>query len=393
MRNKISNLFRKPLERFIQTESASGIVLAACAVIAMVLANSSLSATYFSLLETKISFLSLHHWINDGLMTIFFFVVGLEIKRELVSGELSTLKKATLPVAAAVGGMVVPALIYAYFNKDSASISGWAIPMATDIAFAVGILTLFGSRVPLSLKIFLLALAIVDDLGAVLVIAFFYTSQIKILGLLAAAVAFVLVIGARYLKVGAYVVYLLLGAIAWGGFLYSGVHATIAGVILGLLTPSSFKSRNNSFIPYSPIDNIIHFLHPWVSFGIMPLFALANAGVALKGIELATIYKNSIFEGVVLGLTLGKPIGILLFAGIAVLAGLAKLADDLKWVHIFGASLIAGIGFTMSIFIANLALPIESIIYAKAGIILASILAASLGYLALFIGFKLKPAK
>lgn len=247
MKKSVVNLFRKPLENFIHTESASGIILAFCAALAMVLANSSASATYFSLLETKITFLSLQHWINDGLMAIFFFVVGLEIKREIASGELSTIKKAALPVSAALGGMVVPALVYFYFNNGSPNISGWAIPMATDIAFALGVLTLFGSRVPLSLKVFLLALAIVDDLGAVLVIAFFYTSQIKIMGLLIAAASFLLIISARYFKITSYLIYIILGIGAWSGFLYSGVHATIAGVLLGLSTPNLFADRKNQF--------------------------------------------------------------------------------------------------------------------------------------------------
>lgn len=389
MKKNIVNVFRKPLEHFIHTESSSGIVLAFCAGAAMLLANSSFSETYFNLLETKIAFLSLQHWINDGLMTIFFLVVGLEIKREMVSGELSTIKKASLPVAAAIGGMIVPALVYFYFNNGTPHISGWAIPMATDIAFALGVLTLFGSRVPLSLKVFLLALAIVDDLGAVLVIAFFYTSQIKLLGLLGAALAFLLVLAARHFKVASYAVYVVLGIGVWAGFLYSGVHATIAGVMLGLLTPNSFTKKQTNFAPYSPINELIHFLHLWVGFGIMPVFALANAGVALTGVDLAGIFANPIFDGVALGLTLGKPIGILLFSGIAVMIGLAKLPNDLKWIHIFGTSMLAGIGFTMSIFIANLALPLESMIYAKVGIIAGSVTAAVLGSMALSIGFRL----
>lgn len=389
MKKSLINLFRKPLEQFIQTASASGIVLAFCAALAMLLANSSFSDTYFNLLETKFAFLSLQHWINDGLMTIFFLVVGLEIKREIVSGELSTLKKASLPVAAALGGMLVPALVYFYFNNGSPNLSGWAIPMATDIAFALGVLTLFGSRVPLSLKVFLLALAIVDDLGAVLVIAFFYTSQIKLLGLLAAAIAFILVLAARHFRVTSYTAYVVLGVGVWAGFLYSGVHATIAGVLLGLLTPNIFSERKNQFATYSPINEIIHFLHSWVSFGIMPIFALANAGVALKGVDLSTVFAHPIFDGVSLGLTIGKPVGILLFSGLAVLIGVAKLADDLKWVHIFGASTLAGIGFTMSVFIANLALPTDTLIYAKVGIIIASVTAAILGSLILWIGFRL----
>lgn len=380
MKNKFSDLFKKPLERFISLESSSSIILAVFTLLAIFLANSQFSTNYFQILETKFFNLSLQHWINDGLMAIFFFVVGLEIKRELAIGELSTFKKASLPVAAAFGGMVIPAFIYFYFNKDTPYVAGWAIPMATDIAFALGILMVFGSRVPLSLKVFLLALAIVDDLGAVLVIALFYTEEIKILGLMIAIIAFALVLICRYFKFKSYLLYTVWGLIAWTGFLYSGVHATIAGVIMGLLTPFNFTDKKNVLISYSPIDDLIHTLHPYVSYGIMPVFALANAGVSLSGIHFSDIITSQISTGVILGLVIGKPVGILLFSFLTLRLGLAKLPDDLNWTHLLGVSFLAGIGFTMSIFIADLALSSDKILYAKIGIFIASIIAGIIGY-------------
>lgn len=383
MQKKFSAFFKKPLERFINLESSSSIVLAVSTMVAVILANSPFSADYFQFLGTKFFVLSAQHWINDGLMAIFFFLVGLEIKRELVIGELSTLKKASLPVAAAAGGMIVPALIYFYFNQGTPNVSGWAIPMATDIAFALGVLMTFGSRVPLSLKVFLLALAIVDDLGAVLVIALFYTAEIKILGLVIALIAFALIVLSRYFKFKNYFTYIIIGSIAWGGFLYSGVHATIAGVILGLLTPFSFTDKKNAFYTYSPIDNLIHLLHPWISYGIMPVFALANAGISLTGMKLPEIAASEISIGVILGLVIGKPLGILLFSFLTLRLNLAKMPNGLTWKHLLGASCLAGIGFTMSIFITDLALPLDKVIYAKVGIFISSIIAGVLGYAAI----------
>ena len=380
MKKNFSSFFKKPLERFINLESSSSIVLAVFTLLAIILANSQFSDSYFRLLETKFFNLSLQHWINDGLMAIFFFVVGLEIKRELAIGELSTFKKASLPVAAALGGMVAPALIYFYFNQGTPHVNGWAIPMATDIAFALGVLMIFGSRVPLSLKIFLLALAIVDDLGAVLVIALFYTDEIKFIGLMVGLIAFALVIVSRYFKLKSYFLYIIWGIIAWTGFLYSGVHATIAGVILGLLTPITFTDKTKASSSYSPIDELIHTLHPWVSYGIMPAFALANAGISLRGLHLAEVITSQISSGVILGLVVGKPIGILLFTYITIRSGLAKLSDDLTWKHLFGVSCLAGIGFTMSIFITDLALPADKALYSKIGILIASVLAGLVGY-------------
>lgn len=274
----VINLFVKPLEKFIKTESFSGIVLVICALLAMIIANSSASNHYFALLEIKIFNLSILHWVNDALMAVFFFVVGLEIKREIVAGELSTFNKAALPILSALGGMIVPALFYWFFNKEGAGANGWAIPMATDIAFALGVLSLFGSRVPLNLKIFLLALAIVDDIGAVLVIAFFYTEGIQSVGLLIAGASVVAILMAQFFKVKSYLVYTLIGTLVWYGIFRSGVHATIAGVVLGLLTPFSFE-KNELGEKFSPVNELIHYFHPILAFLIMPIFALANAGV------------------------------------------------------------------------------------------------------------------
>ncbi|MCO5143848.1 MAG: Na+/H+ antiporter NhaA, partial [Oligoflexia bacterium] len=270
-----------PLESFVKTEASSGIILAICTIIALVLANSPVSEQYHSFLHIKILGLSIHHWINDGLMALFFFVVGMEIKRELLIGELSTPKQAALPIVAAIGGMVGPALIYYILNPEYPNVKGWGIPMATDIAFAVGVLSFFGKRVPFPLKIFLLALAIVDDLGAVLVIAFFYSKGISgpYLGFAALAIGAMVLI--KRVGIRNYAVYWVIGAIVWFMVLKSGVHATIAGVLIGLLTPLEYPREKGSKETYSPLQDMIHHLHPYVSYGIMPIFALSNAGVTL----------------------------------------------------------------------------------------------------------------
>lgn len=376
----IPEKLREPLERFVRTESASGVVLALCTVLAMIVANSRFSISYTEFYEYKILGLTINHWINDGLMAIFFFVVGMEIKREIVAGELSTLKKAALPIAAALGGMIVPALIYLFFNKGSSAAHGWAIPMATDIAFALGVLTLFGARVPLALKIFLLALAIVDDLGAVVVIAFFYTDEIRSIGLAVLAAALVSIFLAKLFRVKSYFFYTGLGAIAWGGTLYSGVHATIAGVLLGLMTPYIFQVDSKNLKSFSPLDDLIEKLHPWVSFGIMPVFALANAGISLQGADFGKIASDPIFSGVWIGLLVGKPVGILIFSFLSVSLGLAVLPKDLRWKHIAGVSILAGIGFTMALFISGLSLDVEHAVFAKSGILAGSLIAGVLGY-------------
>lgn len=367
------------LESFFRMEASSGLVLALAAVAAMLIANSSWSDFYFSSLSFKFAGLSVQHWINDGLMVIFFFVIGMELKKEILTGELSSRQKAALPVAAALGGMVAPALIYYFLNPQGAGASGWGVPMATDIAFALGILSLFGKRVPLSLKVFLLALAIVDDLGAILVIAFFYTKEIRYEGLLVALVALAVMWGERKKGIKSYAAYVPFGVLAWFGVLYSGVHATVAGVLIGFLTPLSFKVSKDSAQTYSPLDNLVHYLHPWVSFGIMPVFALANAGIDLRGLNLSELIAHPIHQGVALGLFLGKPLGIIIFSGLFVLVGWGQLPKGLSWSHILGMGFLAGIGFTMSLFISSLALPVDLETYSKAGIIFGSLLSALVG--------------
>ena len=374
----------RPIEKFLAMESASGILLGACTLVAMGLANSGLSDFYFSTLHLNIFGMSVHHWINDGLMAIFFFVVGMEIKRELVKGELATAKKAALPFAAAIGGMVGPGLIYYLLNPSNPGVRGWGIPMATDIAFAVGILSLFGRRVPLPLKIFLLALAIVDDLGAVVLIAVFYSKGIVGEALAVGLGGLGLIFIARRMGIKSYVPYVVIGAGVWFAVLQSGVHATVAGVLIGLLTPDRFPRSSAKKEFFSPIDDLVHLLHPWVGFGIMPIFALANAGVSLVGVDIITIVQNSIHQGVVLGLFLGKPIGILVASFIAVKAGVAQLPRSVDWPDIFGVGLLAGIGFTMALFISGLALPAEFEVFSKTGILLGSLVSAAFGALTLY---------
>lgn len=390
MAHSFYKIIKRPLEAFLKMEAASGIILAVCAVFAMLIANSAWAPQYFQLLQASIFGLSLQHWINDGLMAIFFFVIGMEIKKELLVGELSSVKKATLPVAAALGGMILPAFIYFFLNPLAPSQSGWGIPMATDIAFALGILTLFGKRVPLSLKVFLLALAIIDDLGAVIVIALFYTKEIRIEGLVVATASLAALWWLRRFGVRSYIVYIGVGVITWFGVLFSGVHATVAGVLIGLLTPLTFKSPPHSTSSYSPLDQLVHWLHPWVSFGIMPLFALANAGIALRGIQIGELIKNPIHQGVALGLLLGKPVGIFLFSKISVRLGIAALPSGVSWIQVLGVGFLGGIGFTMALFISNLALPTDLEIFSKSGIIFGSVVAGGIGSLILGFAFRKK---
>ncbi len=383
----------EPLQAFIKTEAASSVVLGCAALTSLLIANSPLYATYTELLHLKWLGLTLHHWVNDGLMTIFFFVVGLEIKKELALGELSTPQKAALPLFAALGGMVAPALIYLAFNQEGALTKGWGIPMATDIAFAVGVLTLFGRRVPLALKIFLLALAIVDDLGAVLIIAIFYTKEIHLLSLALAALGLLVIAGMRFARLRPYPFYFFIGALIWLAFLSSGVHATVAGVLLGLMTPVTISVRRdwlplrrnqagpseNDDILVSPLDSLLHSLHPYVSFGIMPIFALANSGVRLDLASIGETLSHTLFQGISLGLFIGKPVGIMATCLLAVSLGWAQKPKSLNWSHLLGASCLAGIGFTMSIFISSLALPEEFSNLSKTGIIMGSLASGLVG--------------
>ncbi len=314
--------------------------------------------------------MSLQHFINDGLMAIFFFAIGIEIKKEFLYGELSSKTKASLPIFAALGGMLIPALIYAFFNHNTPAHAGWGIPMATDIAFALGILSLLEKKVPFSLKVFLLALAIVDDLGAIVVIAIFYTAEISQWALTAAAVGLFTFWYLQRFKLKMPWVYILLGALVWLAVLKSGIHATIAGVLLGLFVRSDERG----------LKNLMGHLEPWVNYAIMPIFALANAGVLIENFDIEQMFHQPVIIGVVLGLFIGKPLGILLFSFIAVKFRLAQLPRGSNWAQIGAVGCLAGIGFTMALFIGNLALngtPFES--EAKLAILMASLLASAVG--------------
>lgn len=420
----------KPFQEFFQTEASGGILLLICTVIALIWANTFFSDSYFHLWHTKISIFinetgldySLHHWINDGLMAIFFFVVGLEIKRELLVGELSSFKKASLPVAAALGGMLFPAGIYLLFNAGGKGSSGWGIPMATDIAFVIGILAILGSRVPTSLKVFLTALAIADDIGAILVIAIFYTSEISFISLAVAGGFLLILIIANRLGIRNLLIYTILGIGLWFAFLKSGIHATVAGVLLAFTIPSSSRINskeyfenntdllqkfdkvrgggvniltneerqmyiheieNNSKRILPPLQRFEHGLAPWVSFVIMPLFALANAGVSL-GQGLAKSLLDSINIGIIAGLFIGKQAGIFLFSWLSIKLGLSSKPDGINWKNLYGGGVLAGIGFTMSLFITNLAFIEDELIEtAKVGILLASLISAIIGFIIL----------
>ena len=428
-----------PFREFTKAEASSGILLIICTVIALVWANSGISDSYFHLWHTHISVglenfkldYSLHHWINDGLMAIFFFVVGLEIKREFLVGELSSSRQAILPVAAALGGMIFPAVIYVIFNLNGNGQHGWGIPMATDIAFVIGLMALLGSSVPVNLKIFITALAIADDIGAVLVIAFFYTAELSFIALITAAGIFVLLLIVNRLGVRNLLVYIILGLALWLAFLKSGVHATVAGVLLAFVIPATSRYNTKEFLESSkelltefdkegeegpnvlaneerqsivqtlentcrnvltPLQRFEHSLNPWVSFFIMPVFALANAGVPLQE-DFFHALVNEISLGIIGGLFIGKQIGIFLFSWLAVKLNIAGLPSKVNWKHIYGAGILAGIGFTMSLFITNLAFTSEEISnIAKVGILTASLISGVIGYLVLkFTGRKSTP--
>lgn len=375
-----------PVERFLLLESASTILLFLSTIVALVWANGRWHTNYFSMLNLSVFGLSFQHWVNDGLMAFFFFVVGMEIKRELREGELASLKKASLPIFAAVGGMLLPALIYFVFNQQGIGARGWGIPMATDIAFAVAILSLGGKRVPLALKVFLLALAIVDDLGAVFVIALFYTKGISwaFLGF-ASFVVFAIFLLKRWREYSLFF-YIPLAVAVWAAFFFSGIHATIAGVILGFMVPLRFKDKLGR--ESLPLEKTINTLHPFVSFLIMPLFALVNAGVTLSLKDLSFIFEHSIFQGIVLGLVIGKSLGIFLASFLAVKFGLAELPVRVTWKGLLATSFLGGVGFTMSLFISSLAFEAEQEVFSKAGILFGSALAAIIGLLILKVGKK-----
>ncbi len=378
---------------FVHHEASGGIMLLFAAVLALVLANSPLAALYGALLDTPVTIRvgalgidkNLLHWINDGLMAIFFFHVGLEIKRELIEGELSTLKQAALPAIGALGGMVVPALIYYAINRDDPSaLAGWAIPTATDIAFAVGVLALVGSRIPPSLKIFLLALAIIDDLGAILIIAIFYTTSLSLTALSLAAVGVVALAVLNSRGVTRTAAYVLVGIFVWLCVLKSGVHATLAGVITAFaipLTPLAGEGRSSK--PESLASKLQESLHPWVNFAVLPAFAFANAGVSLAGLTFDKL-MSPIPLGIALGLLVGKTVGVFSFTWFAIALGAGSRPEGSSWTQVFGVAVLAGIGFTMSLFIGMLAFPgPEKAADIRIGVLAGSVVAALVGYLIL----------
>lgn len=374
---------------FFKMESAGGVLLVIAAAIAMVIANSAMGEGYQAFLHTYVFGMSVSHWINDGL-AVFFLLIGLEVKRELLEGALKSRETAIFPAIAAVGGMLAPALIYVAFNfNDPAAIQGWAIPAATDIAFALGIMALLGKRVPVSLKVFLLALAIIDDLGVVVIIALFYSSDLSTIAL---TIGFIMT-GVLFMLNAKHVtklsIYLVAGLILWIAVLKSGVHATLAGVVIGFAIP--LKGNKGE---HSPLKHLEHALHPYVAFAILPVFAFANAGISLQGVSLAGL-TSMLPLGVALGLFLGKPLGIFSFSWVAVKLGVAKLPEGINFKHIFAVSVLCGIGFTMSIFISSLAFGQANEAYdtyARLGILMGSTTAALLGYSLLRLSLPLKKA-
>ena len=371
------------LRQFFRNEASGGLVLITAAALALLVANTPLSGLYFGALHAPLGGMDVHHWVNDGLMALFFLLVGLEIKREWVDGELSSWRRRVLPGVGALGGMAVPALIYVVIQQgDPATLRGWAIPAATDIAFALGILSLLGRRVPVSLKIFLTALAILDDLGAVLIIALFYTASLEAWALAGAAVALAGLIAMNRLKVTALTPYLIVGLALWWLVLQSGVHATLAGVALALTIPI----RPSPAAPddaTSPLHRLEHGLIPWVAFLVLPVFGFANAGVSFAGMGLGDLLAP-IPLGVAAGLFLGKQIGIFGFVWLAVRLGIAERPAKASWAQIYGVALLCGIGFTMSLFIGLLAFADPALQDAtKLGVLAGSGLSAALGYLVL----------
>ncbi|HYP82015.1 Na+/H+ antiporter NhaA [Variovorax sp.] len=413
------------LDRFLHIEAVSGIVLLIAAAIALIWANSSLAPSYHALWHTPLSIglgswvfsQSLHFWINDGLMTIFFLVVGMEIRREIHEGALSNAKQAALPMAAAVGGVAVPALLYLALNGEPPRQNGWAVPTATDIAFAVGVLALLGRSIPGNVRVFLLALAIIDDIVAVLIIAFFYSGGLDYSGFAVAAAGILMVLSLQQMGIGSAYAYVVPGAVIWIGLLMTGAHPTLAGVVLGLMTPvlpvrmrerpldvvsriaqdllgrDGDAARDTALLAHPlrqlrvaqrellpPVVRVQMALHPWVAFGVMPLFALANAGVSLGGIDLSAEGPQWIVAGVALALVIGKPLGVVGVSWLMVRLGLCRLPPGVSWGGICLIGLLAGIGFTMSIFIAMLAFADESRLgAAKLGVLLGSLIAAVLG--------------
>lgn len=440
-KKRVSFKIRRPFKDFLKTEEFSGILLIICTLLALVIANSMLSHDYFEMWEADFAITlgnftfgkPLHYWINDGLMALFFFVVGLEIKRELLVGELKSLKKALLPITAALGGMIMPVLLYSLINLNNPSAArGWGIAMATDIAFVIGVMALLGTKVPFSLKIFLTSLAIVDDIGAVLVIAIFFTRKLELIFLIIAGFLLVSLFFINQWGIQNHIIYAIIGIFLWYFVFLSGLHATLAGILVALAVPARTRINPEEFISegqlilerfkaagprdkeillnrqhlaalktlelsvlnvQTPLQRFERRLHYWVGFAIMPLFIFANAGIAIERID-PNMFFQPITLGVIIGLVFGKQLGIFLFAWIAVKIGVADLPSGLTWSHVYGAAWLGGIGFTMSIFIASLALinP-TNLIMAKIGVITGSLISGIIGYGILrYIGIKAQKA-
>ncbi len=385
----------KFLEEFIKKETTAGILLIFVTILALILSNSSFAGFYNSFLhipiEIRIGSLQidkhLYHWVNDGLMAVFFLLIGLEVKREVFEGQLSSWSQAALPGIAAIGGRLGPARVYVIFNyNDTTALKGWAIPTATDIAFALGVLSLLGKRVPVSLKIFLMALAIIDDLGAIVIIALFYTADLSVLAISVAAACLTILIVLNRLGVTRKATYILVGTVLWVSVLKSGVHATLAGVALAFTIPLGLKKNG---VEVNLSKSLEHDLHYWVAFFILPVFAFVNAGIDIRGISLP-LMAGSVPLGIGLGLFLGKQLGVFGFSWLAIKSGFATLPKGSNWMQLYGVSILTGIGFTMSLFIGSLAFPDDQIYQYtdKLAILLGSFSAGLLGYLVLFFSKK-----
>ena len=387
----------KPFKWFFKLEAASGLVLLFAAIIALFVSNSELASIYYDILNSYFALgfgefklkLSVLHWINDVLMAIFFFLVSLEIKREFIQGELSNPKQASLPIIAAVGGMLVPALIYVAINfGNSETLKGWAIPSATDIAFSLGVLSLLGKRVPISLKVFLTALAIIDDLGAIVIIAFFYSGKIQAMYLILMLVSIIILIIFNRLNIRSFIPYLIVGIFLWDFTHSSGIHATIAGVLLALTIPHKDK-KNESSHKNSMLIKLEHAISPYVAFGIMPIFAFANAGVSLEGLSIATL-MNPVPFGILCGLFFGKQFGVFIFSYVSIKLKFAEMPNDSNWLKLYGVGVLTGIGFTMSLFVGNLAF-VDTTQYlsgVKIGVLLGSLASTLFGYMLILLSKK-----
>ena len=389
------NYITAPFRWFFKLEAASGLLLLISAILALIISNSNLSDNYFSLLNKDLFIgiknfglnLSIIHWINDALMAVFFFVVTLEIKREFIQGELSKPKQALLPIIGAVGGMAVPALIYVIINLETGyTLRGWAIPSATDIAFSIGVLSLLGSRIPISLKVFLVALAIIDDLGAIIIIAFFYSTELQYNYLLLMIISFIILLLLNKFNIKKFSPFFFIGLLLWYFTHGSGIHSTIAGVLLAATIPHKKKEKD-----FSLLLKLEHILSPYVAFGIMPLFALANAGVVLKDITFNSLLAP-IPLGILCGLFFGKQIGVFMFSFISVKLKIAEMPSDSNWIKFYGVGVLTGIGFTMSLFVGNLAFAdhLNDMDGVKIGVLSGSFLSAIVGYFMLLIVSKKK---